>query len=321
MPTCSTHPKSPKYPPSQRGGKGKPPPISARKLAVTLWVMNEIPSPHMKEDVLEERRLLKKEMRGRDRTPEDGSFRNWELLKVLNRIWGLEEHHSSSMSLVSALRVEIDCARMQIEQLIQEQRSDHGEINYLMKRFAEEKAAWKTKEQERIQAAIDSIAGDLDIERKLRRRAENLNKKLGKELAETKASLSKVIKEFESERRVREVMEEACEALARNIGEDKAEVDELKRESTKVQLMQKVIQDKLAGSSHLALPVASSSAPAPTEVASSSLPAPPEVAPPEVSSSSLPAPPEVPSSSAPALLVPSNIPDVPSEDVLPSEGC
>ncbi|KAJ4972201.1 hypothetical protein NE237_005300 [Protea cynaroides] len=29
--------------------------------------MNEIPSPHMKEDVLEERRLLKKEMRGRDR--------------------------------------------------------------------------------------------------------------------------------------------------------------------------------------------------------------------------------------------------------------
>ncbi|KAJ4974275.1 hypothetical protein NE237_007449 [Protea cynaroides] len=59
--------KSPKYPPSQNGGKGKPPPISARKLAATLWVMNEIPSPHMKEDVLEERRLLKKEMRGRDR--------------------------------------------------------------------------------------------------------------------------------------------------------------------------------------------------------------------------------------------------------------
>ncbi|KAJ4961812.1 hypothetical protein NE237_021722 [Protea cynaroides] len=103
-----------------------------------------------------------------------------------------------------------------------------------MKCFAEEKAAWKTKEQERIQATIDSVAGDLDIERKLRRQAESLNKKLGKELAETKASLSKVIKEFESERRVREVMEEACEALAKNIGEDKAEVEELKRESAKV---------------------------------------------------------------------------------------
>ncbi|KAJ4971179.1 hypothetical protein NE237_004278 [Protea cynaroides] len=119
-------------------------------------------------------------------------------LEVLNRIWGLEEQHSSSMSLVSALPVEIDCARMQVEQLIQKQ--------------------W-----------------DLDIERKFKRQAESLNKKLGKELAETKASLSKVIKEFESERRVREVMEEACEALARNIGEGKAEVEELKRESTMVQ--------------------------------------------------------------------------------------
>ncbi|KAJ4948016.1 hypothetical protein NE237_019482 [Protea cynaroides] len=80
----------------------------------------------------------------------------------------------------------------------------------------------------------------------------------------------------------------------------------------KVQLMQKVIRDKLVGSSSLALPVASSSIPAPTEVASSSLPAPPKV-----SASSLPTPPEVLSSSAPAL---SNIPDVPSEDVLPSKG-
>ncbi|KAJ4969902.1 hypothetical protein NE237_003001 [Protea cynaroides] len=131
-------------------------------------------------------------------------------LEVLNRIWGLEEQHSSSMSLVSALRVEIDCACMQVEQLIQKQWFHHGEINYLMKR-------------------------DLDIERKLKRQAESLNKKLGKELAETKASLSKVIKEFESERRVREVMEEACEALPRNIGEGKAEVEELKRESAMVQ--------------------------------------------------------------------------------------
>ncbi|KAJ4970421.1 hypothetical protein NE237_003520 [Protea cynaroides] len=59
--------ESSKYPPSQNGGKGKPPPILAWKLAATLWVMNEIPFPHMKEGVLEERRLLKKEMRGRDR--------------------------------------------------------------------------------------------------------------------------------------------------------------------------------------------------------------------------------------------------------------
>ncbi|XP_043694561.1 uncharacterized protein At5g41620-like [Telopea speciosissima] len=314
--------ESPKYPPSQNGGKGKLPPVSARKLAATLWEMNEIPSPQMKEDVSEWRRvLLKKEMKGRDRnsrsvlsgslpphlsdpshspasermdrsgteslrrrsstisqklratdhnvgyldsrsnaslmeietrsrgrTPtgsvlgtknrlkdlSNGLTTSKELLKILNRIWGLEDQHSSSMSLVSALRVELDRARLQVEQLIQERKSDSNEINYLMKRFAEEKAAWKSKEQERIQAAIDSVAGDLDMERKLRRRAESLNKKLGRELADTKASLSKAIKELESEKRVRGVVEEACEALARSIGEDKAEVEELKRESAMV---------------------------------------------------------------------------------------
>ncbi|KAJ4957359.1 hypothetical protein NE237_014142 [Protea cynaroides] len=59
-----------------------------------------------------------------------------------------------------------------------------------------------------------------------------------------------------------------------------------------VQLMQKVIRDKLVGSSSLAPPVASSSTPAPSEVASST----------------------------PAPLVPSNNPDAASEDLLPSEG-
>ncbi|KAJ4979573.1 hypothetical protein NE237_010353 [Protea cynaroides] len=113
----------------------------------------------------------------------------------------------------------------------------------------------------------------------------------------------------------------------------------------------KVADEKLLEAEEsLALPVASSSVPAPTEVvfsslpdppevALSSLPAPPEVAPSEVSSSSLPTPPEVPSSSLSAPLevpsssllalpeVPSsstpalsNILDVPSVDVLPSEG-
>lgn len=57
--------ESPKYPPSQTGGKGKPAPISARKLAATLWELNEIPSPRAKEDFHEKRSV--KEMRGRDR--------------------------------------------------------------------------------------------------------------------------------------------------------------------------------------------------------------------------------------------------------------
>ncbi|KDP24031.1 hypothetical protein JCGZ_26725 [Jatropha curcas] len=157
-----------------------------------------------------------------------------ELLKVLNRIWGLDEQNSSGMSLVSALGVELDRARIQVDQLIKEQRSHRNEIEYLIKNFEEEKAAWKSKERDRIRNAIACIAEELEVEKKLRRQTERLNKKLGKELADTKASLSQALKELESEKRAKEILEQVCDELARGIGEDRAEVEELKRESAKV---------------------------------------------------------------------------------------
>ncbi|XWS52813.1 hypothetical protein CRYUN_Cryun11dG0104300 [Craigia yunnanensis] len=153
-----------------------------------------------------------------------------ELLKVLNRICGLEEQHSSSMSLVSALGVELDRARVQVR----EQQSNRNEIECLMRHFAEEKAAWKRKERERIRDAIACIAEELEVEKKLRRQTERLNKKLGKELADTKASLSKATKELESEKRAKEILEQVCDELARGIGEDRCTVEELKRKSAKV---------------------------------------------------------------------------------------
>ncbi|KAA8518527.1 hypothetical protein F0562_016001 [Nyssa sinensis] len=315
-------PESPKYPPSQSGG-GRSRPVSARKLAATLWEMNEVPSPRVREN-LDEKRLLKKDMRVRERigaaarSVQSGSLpphlsdpshspvsermdrsglgsrqrrassisqklgvsdynvgvldslssaslmeietrsrgqtpsgsivgvrtrlkdvsnaltTSKELLKIINRIWAHDDLPSSSTSLISALHAELERARLQVNQLIQEHRSDQNEINYLMKCFAEEKAAWKNKEQLAIEAAIESVAGELEVERKLRRRSESLNKKLGKELAETKASLIKAVKELDSEKREREIMEQVCDDLARDIGEDKAEVEELKRESAKI---------------------------------------------------------------------------------------
>ncbi|OVA09727.1 hypothetical protein BVC80_9101g266 [Macleaya cordata] len=301
--------------------KGKQAPVSARKLVATLWQMNEVPSPRMKEDLEEKRN--KKEMRGRGRemitgSVQSGSFpphlsdpshspvsdrldrsgtgsmrkRNSvisqrlrltdqnnggfdsgsnanlmeikqrsqgptptgsmvgfktrlkdvsnglttskELVKILNRFWGVQEHNSSSMSVISALRAEIERAQVQVNHLIRENRSDRNEVNCLMKHFAEEKAAWKCKEQERIEVALKPIKGDLEVEKKLRRRTESLNKTLGRELAETKAALSKAIKELETEKRAREIMEQICDELARGIGEDKAKVEALKRESAMV---------------------------------------------------------------------------------------
>ena len=60
---------SPKYPPSQGGAAAakakQAPPVSARKLAATLWEMNEIPSPRVKEG--SDERRLRKELRARER--------------------------------------------------------------------------------------------------------------------------------------------------------------------------------------------------------------------------------------------------------------
>lgn len=153
-----------------------------------------------------------------------------ELLKIINRIWAHADPPSSSMSLVSALHAELERARLQVNQLIQEQRSDQNEISYLMKCFAEEKAAWKSKEKK----AIESIANELEVERKLRRRSESLNKKLGKELSETKASFMKAVKTLENEKRAREVIEQTCNELARENGGDRDEIEDLNRESAKV---------------------------------------------------------------------------------------
>ncbi|KAJ8750246.1 hypothetical protein K2173_014161 [Erythroxylum novogranatense] len=157
-----------------------------------------------------------------------------ELVKVLSHIWDIQEQHSWGMSLVSALGVELERARHQVNQLIKEQISKHDEIDHLIKHFEEEKAAWKNTERNRVQSAIARIAEELEVEKKLRMQTERLNKKLGQELADKKASLSKALKELESEKRGKEILEQVCDELAKGIGEDRVEVEKLKRESAKV---------------------------------------------------------------------------------------
>ncbi|XVF12861.1 hypothetical protein REPUB_Repub08aG0156400 [Reevesia pubescens] len=65
-------------------------------------------------------------------------------------------------------------------------------------------------------AQIIDLKAELEYERKARKKAESLNKKLAKELAE--------------ERRGREALDRVCEELAREISLDKAEIDRMKRE-------------------------------------------------------------------------------------------
>lgn len=157
-----------------------------------------------------------------------------ELVKALFRILSQDEQHQSEITLVSALRVELDRARLQVDQLMQEHRYSSTQINALLKQFAEEKAAWKSKEKERVREAVSSMARELEIERKLRRQAERLNKKLGAQLSDSRAHFLRVTKELEGEKRAKEILQQTCDELARDMGEERVEMEKLKREREKL---------------------------------------------------------------------------------------
>ncbi|XP_031743163.1 uncharacterized protein At5g41620 isoform X2 [Cucumis sativus] len=158
-----------------------------------------------------------------------------ELLRVLHHILLHEDHlPSSTSSLISALKSELDRAKTRVDHLIKDQTFNVDEIEVLKRRLAEEKAAWKYRERARFGSAISSMAEEMEIEKKLRRQAERLNKSIAKELAEAKVSVSKAMKEVEREKRAKEILEQICEELAKGIGEDRAEFEELKKESAKV---------------------------------------------------------------------------------------
>lgn len=158
-----------------------------------------------------------------------------ELLRVLHHVLGHENHRpSSTSSLITALKSELDRAKTRVDNLIKDQTFHGDEIEVLRKRFAEEKAAWKYRERARFGSAINSMAEEVEVEKKLRRQAERLNKSIAKELAEAKVSVSKAMKDVEREKRAKEILEQICEELAKGIGEDRAEFEELKKESAKV---------------------------------------------------------------------------------------
>ncbi|CAO2832285.1 unnamed protein product [Amaranthus hypochondriacus] len=74
------------------------------------------------------------------------------------------------------------------------------------------------EERQRIHETVSGLVKELDIEKRRRRQADRLNKKLGKELADTRAHFSQAMKQLECERRFREILEPTCDELARGIG-------------------------------------------------------------------------------------------------------
>ncbi|XP_010053185.2 LOW QUALITY PROTEIN: uncharacterized protein At5g41620 [Eucalyptus grandis] len=152
-----------------------------------------------------------------------------ELLKVLNRIWSLEEQHASNISLIKALKMELDHSRVRIKELLRDQQADRHEIDALMKQISEDKLARKNKEQDRILAAVQSARDELEDERKLRKRSESLHRKLARELSDAKSSLSHALRELEKDRKSRKLLEDLCDEFAVGIRDYEHEVHSLKQ--------------------------------------------------------------------------------------------
>ncbi|KAI3444466.1 hypothetical protein Pfo_001131 [Paulownia fortunei] len=158
-----------------------------------------------------------------------------ELLKVLNRIWSLEEKHALDMSLVKTLRKELDQSQARIQELLQEKNRDQNEIDNLMKQITEYKFSRK-KEQDRIKDAVKLVEDKLEDELKSKRHSEKLHYKLAKELSEIKSSLSNALRELERERKARTLLEDLCDEFAKGIRDYEQEVRFMKHKSCKDQI-------------------------------------------------------------------------------------
>ncbi|KAH1121117.1 hypothetical protein J1N35_004277 [Gossypium stocksii] len=156
-----------------------------------------------------------------------------EVRQIYNHMKRIDQQ-VSAVSIVSALEAELEQARAHIEELETERRSSKKKLEHFLRKVSEERAAWRSREHEKIRAFVDDVKADLNREKKKRQRLEIVNSKLVNELAAAKLSVKQYMQDYEKERKARELIEEVCDELAKEIGEDKAEVEAIKRDSMKL---------------------------------------------------------------------------------------
>ncbi|KAJ6818401.1 uncharacterized protein M6B38_405710 [Iris pallida] len=156
-----------------------------------------------------------------------------ELVKILNRIWSLEEQHASTVSQVKELKAELKHARARIQELMYEKQIYSHDMDDLMKQIAEDKLIRKRKEQDKIKTAVQSIKDELEVERKLRTKSESLHRKLVKEISEVKAVLSKAIGDLDREREANHLLENLCDVIAEGVRNYELEVRKLQQKTVK----------------------------------------------------------------------------------------
>ncbi|KAG0514481.1 hypothetical protein BDA96_10G195400 [Sorghum bicolor] len=169
----------------------------------------------------------------RFRQPGNDIKTSTELLKVLNRIWSLEEQHAADVSAMKGLKRELHHAQACIQELMQERQRYHHEIDSLARQVTEDKMARRSKDQEKMRAALRSLQEELEDERRLRKHSETLHRKLGKELSEMKSAFCKAVKALEKEKKTTCLLEDLCDEFAKGIRNYEEEVRLLKQKHVK----------------------------------------------------------------------------------------
>ncbi|XP_017642288.1 uncharacterized protein LOC108483417 isoform X2 [Gossypium arboreum] len=217
--------------------------VSARKLAAGLW---RLQLPETLTSSVAERRSdrlgfkIEPSIQFSNSAMEGATKWDPICLKTTDEVRQIYNHMKridqqvSAVSIVSALEAELEQARAHIEELETERRSSKKKLEHFLRKVSEERAAWRSREHEKIRAFVDDVKADLNQEKKKRRRLEIVNSKLVNELAAAKLSAKQYMQDYEKERKARELIEEVCDELAKEIGEDKAELEAIKRDSMKL---------------------------------------------------------------------------------------
>ncbi|XP_066318322.1 uncharacterized protein At5g41620-like isoform X2 [Miscanthus floridulus] len=156
-----------------------------------------------------------------------------ELLKVLNRIWSLEEQHTANLSVVNGLKLELQQAQTHVQELMQERRRYRHEVSSLMRQLSENKLVRKNKDHVKVDAALHSLHGELEDEKRLRRHSEDLHRKLGMELSEIKSAFLKSVKDLEKEKKGNRLLEDLCDQFAMGIRNYEEELRVVKQRNVK----------------------------------------------------------------------------------------
>ncbi|KAI4303395.1 hypothetical protein MLD38_039033 [Melastoma candidum] len=138
-------------------------------------------------------------------------------MKVLNRIWSLEERHASNKSILKALRSELDQSQMRIKELMREKRNDKQLMEHLLKQVKGDKFVRNQKEQDKADAETQLLNEELEEERSLRHHSKILHGKVAKEFEEMKSAYLGAQQELERERKARILLESLCDEFAKGV--------------------------------------------------------------------------------------------------------